>query len=151
MGLRVSLWCTRDIKSCRETCEKKKKRKKINNMTCPSVERTRALRQRLFTPVKVSSDPPVHSRGGYAAWAATPVCLLSLRDVVITGVFASSVGKSLCFVDTLTLLMAQCCPFSFYCKHEAPEFRSGKAWHDGQYSPLPCVTSSEVYSCSVVG
>lgn len=63
-------------------------------MTCPSAEWTRALRQHLFASVKVSSDPPVHSRRGYAAWAATPVCLLSLRDVVIAGFFMSSVATS---------------------------------------------------------
>lgn len=43
-----------------------RKKNKIK-LTCPSAEGTRALQQHLFTPVKVSSDPPVHSGGRYAA------------------------------------------------------------------------------------
>lgn len=57
----------------------------------PSLEQTRALWQCLLTPVRV----PVHSMGGYAVYAATPVHLLSLRDVLVTSFLFPSLSVKL--------------------------------------------------------
>lgn len=113
-------------------------------MTCPSTEWTRALRHRLLTPVKVSSDPPVHSRGGYAAWAATPVCLLSLRDIFVNAFFASSSCKQIWIQASFVALS---CPFSgaaYFCDgvHEVSELQSAGWGRGGVMSDtLPSICS----------
>lgn len=89
-------------------------------MTRPSVARTRALRQRLFTPVKVSSDPPVHSRGG--------LCSMSSN----TCVSAITAGHRHHWLPP-SLSQFGCCPFPEHlfcdCIHEVSEqVEEGAAW-----------------------
>lgn len=115
--------------------EKEKSNYSIRSITCPSLEWTRALRQYLAAPVKFSNEPHGRSRGGFAAWAATPVCLPSLREAFVTTVFSSDVSE----VGPGPVFVFPCC---FYCcvvmlnmkrqSHRVQAGESGEAMSNGE-------------------